>query len=123
MAKQQKKQAREAAIESWKIQNLLTMLRWGLTRDPAIVKAELSRASVYLWMKDNEDFKTQIEDAEEAWLSVVESAKNQKITEWYRPAIEKELKSRKRDIYGDKSEVDQTTKHTGDVIIKLPKVE
>ena len=39
-------------------------------------------------------------------MSVVEISKNKKIEEGYRPAIEKELKSRRREVYWDKQEID-----------------
>ena len=42
---------------------------------------------------------TRIEEAEEFRMSVVEISKNKKIEEGYRPAIEKELKSRRREVY------------------------
>jgi hypothetical protein len=41
-------------------------------------------------------------------MKFVEWQKNQLIKEKYRPAIEKELKSKRRDVYWDKQEIDQT---------------
>lgn len=117
----QKKQAREEAKAKWKIQKFLDAMKWGLNRDTAISYAWLSRASVYARMKDNENFKTQVEDAEEYRFAIVESEKNKQIRNGYRPAIEKELKSKKRAIYGDKIETDNKTEIDWEIIIKLPK--
>lgn len=98
MAKGQKK---------WKktdetILKVVKCLQNWLDRNSACVNSGISRASFHLWINDDPDFKTLVEDAEEFWMWIVESKKKEKIDEWYRPAIEKELKSKRREVYGDK---------------------
>lgn len=60
-----------------------------------------------------------VEDAEEYWIWVVEEVKRRKVKEGYRPAVEKELKSRRRSVYGDRQEIDQNIK--GVEVIKIGK--
>lgn len=92
--------------EQW-VQNILGALRNGLHRDSACAVSKVPRRSFYDRMADDEDFRTKVEDAEEYWMSIVENKKKEKIDEWYRPAIEKELKSKRRNVYWDKLDVDQ----------------
>ena len=56
---------------------------------------------------EDPDFLDSVEMAEDFRMSVVEDAKKKKIDEWYRPALEKELKSRRRNVYWDVSTVNQ----------------
>ena len=89
------------------VQKLMEALRDGVSRGGACVYAEIPRSTFYEWL-EFADFRTQVEDAEEFWMKFVEWQKNQLIKEKYRPAIEKELKSKRRDVYWDKQEIDQT---------------
>jgi len=68
--------------------------------------AWIPERTVYERLKKNEDFRRTIEDCEEYWIAIVENAKRKKIMEeGYRPAIEKELKSRRREVYGDNIQI------------------
>jgi hypothetical protein len=59
---------------------------------------------MYYRAADDKDFLTNMEKAEDFWMWLVEKSKKQKIDEGYRPAIERELKSKRRKVYGDKVE-------------------
>ena len=83
----------------WK---LLEALKGGLSRSSAIVFAGLSRPTVYDRMDKDATFRQKVEDAEEYRVWVVEWKKKEKIDEWYRPAIEKELESSKFERYWKK---------------------
>jgi len=117
----QKRQAYIEAVDSWKIQKLFNALKWWVSRDWAIVLAWLSRTSVYERMKKIENFRTKIEDNEELWVAFVENKLVWLVNNGYYPAIEKVLKSKKRDIYWDKVETDLNAKIDWDIKIKLPK--
>lgn len=116
----QKKQAREEATKNWKLQKFFDALKGWLNRDTAISYAGLKKRTVYERLKDDDNFRLKVEDAEEYRFAIVEDAKNKKIKEWFRPAIEKELKSKRATIYWDKIDVDQKTTHLWEIIVKLP---
>lgn len=99
---EQKSQAFEEAMENWKMQKLFDALKWWLSRSSAIVFAGLPRRTVYDRMDKDKTFAQKIEDAEEYRVAVVEWKKKEKIDEWYRPAIEKELESSKFERYWKK---------------------
>jgi len=51
-------------------------------------------------MEKMSDFSKKVCDSEEYWMAVVENVKRKKIVEEkYRPAIELELKSKRKKIY------------------------
>lgn len=79
-----------------------------MTRDSACSYAGVSRSSFYERMRDDENFRTMVEDAEYYWIYIVEDQKAKLIEKWYRPTIEKELKSRKWDVYWDRQSLDLT---------------
>jgi hypothetical protein len=108
MAKGQKKRKQTDA----NVKKLEEALKWWLTRESACAYAWFSRVTLWDWCKRDPDFLTFVEDCENYRLAIVEDAKRKQITSWYRPAIEKELKSKRRDVYGDKQEIDQTSKIT-----------
>jgi hypothetical protein len=84
----------------------------GLHRDSACVVSKVPRRTFYDWMDAEPEFRTKVEDAEEYRLGIVENKKREKIEEGYRPAIEKELKSKRRSVYGDKLETSGTVIET-----------
>lgn len=47
-----------------------------------------------------------MEDAEDFWMAYVNNKKKSIIDKGYRPAIESELKAKRRDVYGDKLGID-----------------
>lgn len=98
----QKSPAFEEAMSNGSIWKLLEALKGGLSRSSAIVFAGLSRPTVYDRMDKDATFRQKIEDAEEYRVAVVEWKKKEKIDEWYRPAIEKELESSKFERYWKK---------------------
>jgi hypothetical protein len=53
-----------------------------------------------------DDFRAKVEDAEETRMAYVENIKKQLIEKKYRPAVENELKAKRRDTYGDKLGID-----------------
>ena len=103
------------------IQKFLTALRNWHHIDSACVLAWIARSSVYWRMKEDEDFCTQVEEAKEFWLSVVEWKMTAKVNEWYRPGIEKELKSKRREIYWDKQEIEHSWE-VKSIVVKLPDI-
>ena len=98
----QKSPAFEEAMSNGSIWKLLEALKGGLSRSSAIVFAGLSRPTVYDRMDKDATFRQKVEDAEEYRVWVVEWKKKEKIDEWYRPAIEKELESSKFERYWKK---------------------
>ena len=95
----QKSPAFEEAMNNGSIWKLLEALKGGLSRSSAIVFAGLSRPTVYDRMDKDTTFRQKVEDAEEYRIWVVEWKKKEKIDEWYRPAIEKELETSKFERY------------------------
>ena len=95
----QKSPAFEEAMSNGSIWKLLESLKGGLSRSSAIVFAGLSRPTVYDRMDKDATFRQKVEDAEEYRVWVVEWKKKEKIDEWYRPAIEKELETSKFERY------------------------
>lgn len=87
------------------VQKLLQCLENWLARTSACVTAKVARRTFYDWLKDDE-FRTKVEDAEETWMAYVENVKKQMIQKQYRPAVESELKAKRRDTYGDKLGID-----------------
>lgn len=106
MAKNQIKQVFEWAKKDWRIEKLYEWLKWWLTRKSAIAYAGLNLQTVYDWMEKMSDFSKKVCDSEEYWMAVVENVKRKKIVEEkYRPAIELELKSKRKKIYWDRLEL------------------
>jgi len=120
MAIWQISQEREKAKKDWRLQKLFDALKGWLNRDTAISFAWLAKRTVYDWIEKKEDFCRQIEDCEEYWFAVVENEKNKLIKSWHWQAIDKELKSKKYAVYGDKLDIDQKTTHLWEIKIKLP---
>lgn len=100
---------RESKEES--VQKIILALQNWLHRDSACVVSKVPRSTFYERLKEDA-IRTKVEDAEEYWMSVVEKKKQEKIEEGYRPAIEKELKSKRRSVYGDKLETSGTVIET-----------
>ena len=92
-----------------KVQKLITALQNWLSRYSACSISKIPKRTLYDWLEDDV-FRTKIEDSEEFWMWVVENKKGELIKEKYRPAIEKELKSKKAEIYWDKSRIEHTWK-------------
>lgn len=88
-----------------KLPKLVIALQEWQSRDSAMAICEVSKTTFYRWMSEDESFGTKIEQAEDFWMSVVHSQKKKLVDSWYRPAIEKELKSKNRKVYGDKHEL------------------
>lgn len=86
---------------------LLQCIQSGMSRSSACAHVGLAWNTVQDWMTDDKEFLQKIRDAEEFWLGIVENQKNKLINKAFRPAIEKELKSKRASVYGDKSEVKQ----------------
>ena len=86
------------------LQKFMKCLEEGLTRESACGMIWISRSTMYYRAADDKDFLTNMEKAEDFWMWLVEKSKKQKIDEGYRPAIERELKSKRRKVYGDKVE-------------------
>lgn len=84
---------------------LIQALENWLARSSACVVAKIPRTTFYERMKID-DFRTKIEDAEETRLAYVENKKKQLIDKNYRPAVENELKAKRRETYGDKLGID-----------------
>lgn len=76
-------------------------------RDSACAVSKVPKRTFYDWMED-EKIRTKVEEAEEFWLWIVEGKKNELINAKHRPAIERELKSKRKSIYGDKQEVEHS---------------
>jgi len=87
------------------VRKLLTALRNGSSRDSCTTKAWIGRRTFYEWLEADEDFRTKVEYAEFERMETVHNEKKKLIKKWYRPAIEKELKSKERKVYGDKKEI------------------
>lgn len=87
------------------VQKLLDALKGGLNKESACSFANISKWMFYARVKDPE-FWTLVKDAVDYRIGVVENQKRKLIMKEHRPAIEKELKSRKREIYGDKLGID-----------------
>ena len=117
MAKWQIKPEFEKAKSEGKLEKLYEALRGWLNRKSAMVYAWLNIQTVYDRMEKMPDFSMKLDDSEHYWLAVVENAKHKKIVdEQYRPAIEKELKSKLHKVYWDKSEIEHTWEITQSII-------
>jgi len=90
------------------VQKIMICLQNGLQRTSACVRAWIPRSTFYEWLNDDDHFRTRVEDAEEYWLWIVETKMKEKIDEGYRPAIDKELKSKRRSVYWDKLDSTET---------------
>lgn len=91
------------SVEEW-VQKIIIALKNWLHRDSACVVSKVPRRTFYDWLKQ-EDIRTKVEDAEEYWLSIVENKRREKIEEWHYQAIEKELKSKRKAIYGEEKKI------------------
>lgn len=90
------------------IQKLEDALKGGHIRESACAYAGISRTTFYDRMRDDDNFRTFVEDCENYRLHIVEAQKR-KLIEWgHRYAIEKELKSKAYKTYWDKSKVEHT---------------
>lgn len=67
--------------------------------------AGIPHATFYERLSAIEDFRTEVELSEWKWIAFVENKKAKLIDKEYRPAIEKELKSKLPEVYGEKQEV------------------
>lgn len=101
MAKWQKKPKQTAEV----VQKLIQALQNGLDRSSARSLAWVHKNTFYEWLKDDE-FRAKMEDAEDFWMAYVNNKKKSIIDKGYRPAIESELKAKRRDVYGDKLGID-----------------
>ncbi len=100
------------SIDTWrdekhqqKLKKLFEALKGWLNKQSACSFSWITEPLFYARSKDPE-FLSQVKDAIDYWIWVVENQKRKLIMKEYRPAIEKELKSRKREIYGDKLGID-----------------
>lgn len=94
------------------VHKIIQALQNGLSRTSACAVSNIPRSTFYTWLEQDEDFRTKVEDAEEYWLWLVEKMKMELIKEKHRPAIEKELKSKRREVYWDKQEIEQRNINT-----------
>lgn len=95
-------------VTSWKldkhseaVKKLIDAVKWWLNVSSACAFSKITRPLYYTRVKDPE-FLSQIDNARDYWLWVVENEKRKLIMQWHWPAIEKELKSKMRDVYWDK---------------------
>lgn len=88
------------------IGKIIDALKTGMTKESACGYAGIGRDTFYKWMNSDEEFMTAVQSAEDYWMALVENKKAALINKWYWPAIEKELKSRRRETYGDQSKID-----------------
>lgn len=98
MAKGQVKRKKTDAT----IKKLEDALKWGDTRESACAYAWISKPTFYDRMKNDKNFLTWVEDCEEYWIHIVENQKRKLVEKGYWPTVEKELKSRRPKVYGDK---------------------
>ena len=100
------------------VQKVLLALKNWLSRESACAVSWVARRTFYSRLEDDK-FRTEVEDSEEYRMWVVEKAKFDLIKKGHRPAIEKELKSKNREVYWDKSEVN----NTGDFTIEIKRYD
>lgn len=106
MAKGQIKPEFERVKKEWLLDKLFDALKWWLSRKSAIAYAWLNLQTVYDRMEKMPDFSKKMDNCEEYWIWIVENVKRKKIVdERYRPAIEKELSSKRWEIYWNKEEI------------------
>ena len=98
MAKGQVKRKKTDAT----VRKLEDALKWGTTRESACAYAWIWRTTFYQWLEADKNFRTRVEDCEEYRIHIVEDQKRKLVEKGYRPTIEKELKSRRSKVYGDK---------------------
>lgn len=98
------KKTRKKSVEV--VKKVIEALKTGMTKESACGYAGISRATLYNWLNSDEEFLTEVENAEDYWMALVENKKAALINKWYWPAIEKEMKSRRRETYGDQSKID-----------------
>lgn len=106
---EQIKPAYVKAVKDGSVEKLLKGLRSWWSRTTAYTKAKIPHDNFYYWMKEVPNFARDVELAEFEWLAYVQNAKAKKIKGGYWPAIEKELKAKMPEQYGDKSSVDVTS--------------
>lgn len=116
----QKKPEYEKALKDWRMKKFFNNLKTGLSRPSAIAMAGMQIRTVYEWFDTIPNFRQEVEAHEEMRIWLVENKKATLISKGYRPAIEKELRSKKREIYGDKIEQDTNIKLDGEIRIKMP---
>lgn len=98
----QKSPVKERAKENGQLEKFFEALKGGLSRSSAVAHSGLNLQTVYDWMEKDKTFLKKVEMCEEYRVWVVEWKKKEKIDEWYRPAIEKELESSKFERYWKK---------------------
>lgn len=103
------------------VRKLEEALKGGNTRESACAYAWIWRTTFYQRLDDDDNFRTMVEDCEEYRIKIVEDQKKKLIEKGFRPAIEKELKSKRRDVYWDKIETKNETHLTG--AMKLEQVQ
>jgi len=87
------------------VQKILKGLENWMTRDSACWFAGVARRTFYEWLKIKE-FCAKVEVAEDFWMSYVEWKKKDLIKQSFWPAIQKELESKRRKVYGNKIGLD-----------------
>lgn len=102
----QKSPVKERAKENGQLEKFFDALRWWLSRSSAVAHSGLNLQTVYDRMEKDQTFLKKVEMCEEYRVWVVEWKKKEKIDEWYRPAIEKELESSKFERYGKRERKD-----------------
>ena len=98
----QKSPVKERAEENGQLEKFFEALKGWLSRSSAVAHSGLNLQTVYDWMEKDKTFLKKVEMCEEYRVWVVEWKKKEKIDEWYRPAIEKELESSKFERYWKK---------------------
>lgn len=106
MAKGQVKRKKTDAT----IRKLEEALKGWNTRESACAYAWITKPTFYDRLRNDKNFLTLVEDCEEYWIYIVENQKRKLVDKGYRPTIEKELKSRRPKVYGDRvtNEVNMT---------------
>lgn len=106
---EQIKPAYAKAVKDGSVEKLLKGLKSWWNRATAYTKAKISHDNFYNWYKGIPNFATNVELAEFERMAYIQNAKAKKIKAGYWPAIEKELKAKMPEQYGDKSSVDVTS--------------
>lgn len=106
--------------KDWTLLKFFEYLKTGMSRWSAMAMLDMSPSTVRYWLDTDENFRLKVEAHEEMWIGFVENKKAKLIDKGYRPAIEKELKSKKRDVYGDRIEQDSNIKFDWNIVVKTP---
>ena len=87
------------------VRKLVAAIEWGCSAKYAYTYANISNDTYYRRLREDENFRAKIGEAQAKRMACVHNKKGALINEKYRPAIQQELKAKEPEVYGDKQQI------------------